>query len=238
MRVAAVQFRADKADKAGSLARLARFAAEAAADGAELVVLPEMAATGYLFRDRAHVAPVAEAPDGDTFRALAPVAREHGAWIVAGFPEAAAGGRFFNSAVVVDPRGGLAHVYRKTLLFPADRTWCEPGDSGYVAFDTDAGRVAVGICMDMNDDRFIRWLAKAGARALAFPTNWLDQGERVWEYWAWRMRPARGTAVVAANTWGREETTDFRGESAVLDDLTLRAAAPPTGDGVISAALP
>lgn len=237
MRVAAVQFKADKADKPGSLTRLAALAAEAAAR-ADLVVLPEMAATGYIFRDRDAVAPVAEAPNGATFCALAPVAREHGAWLVAGFPERAPDGRLFNSALVVDPRGQLAHVYRKTLLYSADTTWCEPGDSGYLAFDTAAGRVAVGICMDMNDDAFVRWLATAGARALAFPTNWLDEGSAVWEYWAWRMRPAAATAIVAANTWGREETTAFRGESAILDGLTLRAAAPLTGDLVISAVLP
>lgn len=233
MKVAAVQYKPTKGDKPGALSALVAHARSAAVDGhAELIVLPEMAATGYVFADRRAVDAVAEVPRGETFSALAPVAREFGAWIVVGFPERAADKRF-NSALVIDPAGELAFTYRKTLLYDLDETWCDPGDSGYSAFDAASGRFTVGICMDLNDDGFVVWCASARARAIAFPTNWLDQDHRVWGYWARRL-DGIPSALVAANTWGAEAGVRFRGESAILDGGVLRAAAPRRGDGVIA----
>jgi predicted amidohydrolase len=232
MRVAAVQFKPDKGDPTTSLARLCALADHAAQD-ADLVVLPEMAATGYIFRSADAVRPVAEPARGPTLAALGPVAARHGAWMVVGFPEAD-GDRLFNSALVIDPAGELRFTYRKTLLFDADLPWASPGDSGYASFDGEAGRFTVGICMDLNDDDFVAWCAQSGARALAFPTNWVDEGSDVWPYWAWRMRDT-GVALVAAHTYGHDDGTDFSGRSAVIDGLTVLAAAPREGDGVIRA---
>jgi predicted amidohydrolase len=235
MRVAAVQFKAVKGDKGRSLRALAALAAQAAR-GAELVVLPEMAATGYLFDSPDAAAGVAEPADGETYAALSAVARDHGAWIVGGFPERD-GDALFNSAHVIDPSGALRFVYRKTLLYQADTAWARPGDSGYATFEADGGRFTVGICMDLNDDGFVAWCAAATARAIAFPTNWVDEGEQVWGYWAWRLRGVP-SALVAANTYGAEGDVRFSGESAVLDGQVLRAHAPKAGDGVLSATLP
>jgi len=233
MKVAAVQFKPPKGEKARALSGLVEHAHTAARVGAaELIVLPEMAATGYVFADRRELDLVAEEARGETFAALAPVAREHAAWVVAGFPERD-GDKRFNSALVIDPSGDLAFVYRKTLLYELDESWCDPGDSGYRAFDTDVGRFTVGICMDLNDDRFTAWCATSGARVIAFPTNWVDQDHRVWGYWAWRI-DGTGAALVAANTWGREGEARFRGESAILDGRVVRAAAPRRGDGVLT----
>ena len=163
------------------------------------------------------------------------MARAHGSWLVAGFPEVE-GDRLFNSALVLDPTGELRFVYRKTLLYEEDLHWATPGDSGYATFDTEAGDFTVGICMDLNDDRFVAWCAQARPRAVAFPTNWVEEGHRVWPYWAWRL-DGTGSALVAANSWGPEGHTAFRGESAIIDARTVLAAAPPTGDGVLRADL-
>jgi len=235
VRVAAVQFKATKGDKAASLERLTALA-RAAGAGADLLVLPEMAATGYVFENREAISPVTEAVRGETFDALAPIAREHGCWIVSGFAERD-GDHFYNSAHVIDPAGALHACYRKTLLYEADTTWAEPGNSGYLRVETPAGAFGVGICMDLNDDRFTAWCRTAAIRAIAFPTNWLDQGRNIWPYWAWRLISVRA-ALVAANTYGAEGATRFIGESAVLDNRVVLAAAPPTGDHIIRAVLP
>ena len=129
MRVAAVQFKATKGAVEASRSALVGLT-DAAATDAELVVLPEMAVTGYLFKDAAAVRAVAEAPSGPTFQALAPIAKARGCHVVCGFAEAARD-RLFNSALVIDPSGALAGVYRKTLLYEADLPWATPGDSGY-----------------------------------------------------------------------------------------------------------
>ena len=237
MRLAAVQVRATRGELSGNRSRLARLAAQAATES-DLVVLPEMAASGYLFRDAAAVASVAEPPCGPTWSVLAPIAASARCWMVCGFVEAA-GDRFFNSALVIDPSGALAFTYRKTLLFDADHRWATPGDSGYQAFDADWGSFGVGICMDLNDDAFVAWAARSRLSAVALPTNWLDEGLSVWPYWRWRLGPAG--VLVAANTWGSEEldgeVTPFAGQSAILDARGLYAAAPAVGHCVLRAVI-
>jgi predicted amidohydrolase len=235
MNVGVVQFRAPKGDKEKSLSSLS-WLARKAADGADLVVLPEMAATGYVFPDRAAVEAVAEEPDGPTFRAWSAIAREARCWLVGGFPERD-GDELFNSALVIDPAGERRFVYRKTLLYEADLDWATAGDSGYRAFDTDAGRFGVGICMDLNDDGFVRWVAGANLDAIAFPTNWVhsdELGVHTWVYWAWRIRGLAG-ALVAANTWGTDGATTFTGESVVLHRDRALASLPLSGNGVARA---
>ncbi|MCB9788209.1 MAG: carbon-nitrogen hydrolase family protein [Deltaproteobacteria bacterium] len=232
MRVAAVQFKARLGDLDGSRLALAELARDAAA-GADLVVLPEMAATGYLFDDVAHARTVAERPDGPTLALLAPIARDAGCWIVCGFPEDA-GRRLYNSALVIDDTGALRFVYRKTLLYEPDERWAHPGDSGYRAFETAAGSFGVGICMDLNDDEFLAWCHDASPRVIAFPTNWLDEGFAVWRYWAWRLAGLEAT-LVAANSWGVEGDIVFSGASAVLTSHEVYAVAPVRGDTVVRA---
>lgn len=202
---------------------------------ADLVVLPEMCLTGYVFHSPEEAARVAEEPGGPTYEMLAPFARLGSTYLVAGFPEKD-GDYLFNSAMVIDPQGELEFVYRKTLLYEDDFPWATPGDSGYRIFATDAGDFGVGICMDLNDDAFIEWLGRTRPRAVAFPTNWIDQGYNIWGYWAWRLLDL-DCALVAANTYGPEEHTAFRGESAVLQQRTILAAAEAVGDCVIRAQL-
>src|SRR5690606_27550018 len=124
-------------------------------------------------------------------------------------------GRLFNSATVYFPDGAEPLFYRQRLLYDADTTWAEPGDTPYPVWTTDDGlRASLGICMDLNDERFITHLREADIRLCAFPTNWLDQGFSIWNYWAYQLQQTR-TCLVAANTYGVEDETPFRGESAV-----------------------
>ncbi len=231
MRVAAVQYKAPKGDKSAALREIESLVR--LAPPTDLVVLPELAATGYLFDDRAHVTTIAENPDGELFQLLSKLAAERRCWMVCGFVERAAD-RLFNSALVVQPDGTLAFTYRKTLLFDADVPWASPGDSGYRVFTTDAGTFTVGICMDLNDDQFTDWCRESNPHAIAFPTNWIEEGEPTWPYWAWRLEGYPG-ALVAANTWGPEREVTFSGKSAVLQRLVIRAAAPAEGNRVIAA---
>ena len=252
MRVAAIQYKATKGDPHASRRALVRLA-RTAASGADLVVMPEMASTGYLFANRAAVLRLAESPLGPTFQALAPVAAEHRCWLVAGIAEDA-GADLFNSAIVVDPAGALAFTYRKTLLFDADLTWATRGDSGYRRFDTDAGSFGVGICMDLNDPEFCAWAASAQLDAIAFPTNWLDEGLPIHGYWAARLA-GTGATLVAANSWGFDVLAfagrypgriatgaplgvPFLGRSTVMTERRVIAVGPAAGDAIVRGEAP
>ena len=235
MRVGIVQFKATKGDVVGSRARLAQLTKEAA-EGVQLVVLPEMATSGYCFDNRAEVVAISEPADGPTAATFGPIARDAGAWLVVGFAERD-GDKLFNSALVLDPQGKTAFVYRKTLLYDADLHWATPGDSGYPLLECDGERFTVGICMDLNDDNFIDWLREVRPRVLAFPTNWISEGVSVWPYWAWRLQDT-GVALVAANSYGPDGDVTFTGESAVIDGRTVLGAAPDVGDGYLQIDVP
>ncbi|MEW6325195.1 MAG: nitrilase-related carbon-nitrogen hydrolase, partial [Nitrospirota bacterium] len=124
LRVGVVQTNPQFGRVRANLARALRLMAGSPAD---LYVLPELFATGYQFCSKDEVARLAEPiPAGQTTRRLTAFARRAGCAIVAGLPERA-GGRFYNSAVIIGPRGLLGR-YRKLHLFAEETKWFAPGD--------------------------------------------------------------------------------------------------------------
>ena len=120
VRVAVAQFdpRLGRVDENTAIIR--SLITEAASRGACLVVLPEMATTGYLFRDRAEAAPHAEVVPGPATGALEALARQSPIYVVAGLLEVdPVSGFLYNTAVLVGPEGYLGK-YRKTHPFFAD----------------------------------------------------------------------------------------------------------------------
>ena len=150
-------------------------AAIAAAGETDLVVLPELFATGYAFESLEQARELAEpVPGGRTVRRLERVARETGATIVAGVAESV-GDHLYNSAVVVTPNGWLGN-YRKTHLFSEETLWFAPGDSGFRVWTvTDrrrrSYRLGVMVCFDWMFPESARVLALAGADIIAHPSN-------------------------------------------------------------------
>jgi len=226
LRVAAVQYRA-KANPHESFTGLMKLAADAA-KGADLVVLPELASSPYALGGVREARRFAEPVHGPTALALGRYASTYGTWIVCGIVEED-NGRLFNSALVINPRGRVEACYRKTLLFELDWRWASPGNSGYMRFDTDQGAFTVGICMDLNDERFTRWVKGADIDVIAFPTNWLAEGAELWSYWQGRIAQT-GASLVAANSWGRERGVEFAGRSVILQEGSPMSSAPATGD--------
>ena len=235
MNVGIIQFKATKGDVPSSRARLAALTEEAAKTS-DIVVLPEMAATGYSFETRDEVMAVAEPSDGPTAELFRDIAKRHACWIVIGFAERDAD-LLYNSALVLDDQGDTAFVYRKTMLYEADLHWATPGDSGYPLLECAGERFTVGICMDLNDDSFITWLREVQPRLLAFPTNWISEGVPVWPYWAWRLQGLQ-IGLAAANSYGPDGDVIFTGESALIDGVKVLAAAPENGDGYLVVELP
>jgi predicted amidohydrolase len=237
MKIAAIQFRPDKRDFSASADRLTALIEQACREGAGLVVCPEMALTGYLFPDPAAALQVAEPAGGRTYQRFAPLCRAHGAYLVLGYPEVD-GDNLYNAALVIGPDGALVYNYRKRLLYELDETWARPGDRPYPLLAVPRlGTLTVGICMDLNDDRFIAFLHAARPDAVAFCTNWIHQGLDMRPYWRLRLAGAPCT-FIAADTYGREQAGDlaahFLGRSAVLDPQgrTL-IMAEETGDAVL-----
>lgn len=137
---------------------------------ADLIVLPELFATGYQFVSKEEVFRLAEpVPEGETTKRLTEIAARRGMTIVAGLPERA-GAHCFNSAVVVGPKGFIG-CYRKTHLFFEETLFFTPGDSGFQVWDTGLAKVGVMICFDWYYPEAARTLSLQGADIIAHPSN-------------------------------------------------------------------
>ena len=228
--LAVVQYNPTRGERAYNLDALSALTSSAARAGAKVIVLPEMAATGYRFANADAVRPLAEPPDGPTFSALSPLAKEYRAHIVGGFAEDSAG-TLFNAAIAIGPGGTIVAHYRKRVLYDDDLTWATPGDLPHPIFHTPYGTATLGICMDINGPHFCSFARRMKPALICFPTNWIDQQlDYIHQYWAWRLRGWEGW-LIASNRWGEEDGVGFWGRSAILKAGQVMAAAPAVGDG-------
>lgn len=136
----------------------------------DLMVLPELFASGYQFVSEAEVQALSEpVPGGPTTQRLAEIARERTMHIAAGLPERGADG-YYNSAVLVGPQGFIG-LYRKTHLFFEETLWFRPGDTGFQVWDIGKAKVGLMICFDWYYPESARTLAIKGAEIICHPSN-------------------------------------------------------------------
>jgi predicted amidohydrolase len=206
----------------------------AAADGASIVVLPELSASGYVFRDEAEARMLAEPPDGPTAAGWSTLARQLGVTVVGGICELGDDGLLYNSALVVDS-SGIRACYRKAHLWDAEKLVFTPGSGSPPLVETAGTVLAVVICYDLEFPEWVRLPALAGAQLLCVPANWPAQpypaGERP-------MDIVRAQAAAAINRMfiavcdrvGCERGVDWVGGSAILDPGGWPVAGPAPGD--------
>jgi len=137
---------------------------------ADLLVLPELFNTGYVFTSKEEAVSLSEqVPQGRTTRGLCEIAKEKGAFIVAGLAEKD-GDRIFNSSVLVSPDGYIGR-YRKTHLFFEEKLWFDPGDEGFGVYDIGICTVGIMICFDWFFPESMRVLSLMGADLICHPSN-------------------------------------------------------------------
>jgi predicted amidohydrolase len=193
---------------------------------ANLVVLPELATTGYNFTSIEELAALAEpVPEGPTVARLADLARRENTHLVVGIAERGGPGApgpsgVYNSAILLTPRG-FGGLFRKVHLYSREKTLFAPGDLGFPVFTLEAPgapRVGMMVCFDWRFPESARSLALAGADILAHPAN-LVEG---WCQAAMVTRCIENRVfAVTANRTGREDrgglAIGFTGRSQVLD---------------------
>ncbi len=148
---------------------------EAARAGAQVVCLPELYRTPYFCqKEDAALFDLAESVPGPSTEALGRAAKEAGVTVVVPLFERRAPGLYHNSAVVLGPDGQALGLYRK-MHIPDDPLFYEkfyftPGDLGFRAFDTPAGKIGTLICWDQWYPEGARLTALQGAAVLFYPT--------------------------------------------------------------------
>jgi len=205
---------------------------------ADLLVLPELAVSGYDFPDLATAQSLAESfEEGPTRRLVTALAAERNATLIVGYAEQAPEG-LYNSCMLVMPDGAAVN-YRKLHLFNREQRWFLPGDKPAPVVDTPAGRIGLLVCFDWFFPEAARSLALRGAQILAQPANLVLP-------WCQRAMFARSVEnrvfTLTANRIGTDTAAGrelcFTGQSQIVSPHgeTL-AAAPSDAPATITATL-
>jgi predicted amidohydrolase len=138
---------------------------------ADLLVLPELATSGYVFNHKKEVKKISEpAKNGETASLFKSLAKMTETSYVVGFSECE-NNHYFNSSMLVNPDGEI-YVYRKTHLFFEEKKWYEPGNLGFSIFPGKSGiKIGMMICFDWFFPETARCLALQGAQIIAHPAN-------------------------------------------------------------------
>lgn len=217
MKVAAVQFAPVIGRKAANAERILDLIREAAGHGAEYIVLPECALTGYCFDNPMEPQGLAEPVPGPFTARVAALAVELGVVVTVGLIEAA-GTALFNTAIVAGPQGLVAR-YRKAHLpcLGFDR-FATPGTEDFRTVAVGEVRMGVLICYDLRFPEAARLLTLQGADLIALPTNWPAPKGSIYPDFIVRTRACENRVyVVAANRVGKERGERFIGRSQIVD---------------------
>ncbi|WP_170929037.1 carbon-nitrogen hydrolase family protein [Mycobacterium paraense] len=171
IKIALEQLSVVAGDHQANLSLAVRRTQKAFAEGANIVVLPELAISGYVV-DPVLAQQLAEPLFGDSFTALGEIAAAHAGVVVYGFCERA-GRDLFNSVVALGPHG-LALHYRKMHLFDQEKAVYSPGDLGLPIVRTAFGVLGVCICYDLRFVEVMRILALRGVDLVIAPAAWVS----------------------------------------------------------------
>lgn len=224
MTVAVVNFKAAYGNNAVNREKIAQYARAAAAQGADLVLFPEMALTGY---DNEKQVPkpqkmqtrCAETVPGTSTDILERVARQHDIYIVFGMPEKDQENpdKIYNSAVVLGPDGFVC-CHRKTHIGYPESEWAAKGDRPTV-FETPWGPIGLAICYEVyRYPEFIRYARAKSARLFLNCTA----ASRNAEPPAAMSTSLEASAlqnhmfIASSNLTGVDLTTDFFGGSSII----------------------
>lgn len=219
MRIVCQQFAPDVVDLSATQSASVAAVREAVDLGADLIVLPELCASGYVFASADEVTSASLTLDAPVIEQWRQCLEGTGAVLVAGFP-LDEDGVVFNAAVMLDADGILA-VYRKVHLWGEERRWFHEGQHAPPVVDTAHGRIGLVICYDLDFPEMARGLFEQGVEVLAVPTNWptgdVPPGERPAE-----LHDAMSTArlnrmfLACCDRAGQERGISFAGASAII----------------------
>lgn len=220
-RVAAIQFAPVMGQKEANLRRLGVLVKEAALAGAELIVMPELATTGYSYMDAAQARVDAEPVsfDGLTMKVMRKLAEAFNVHLVWGMVEEDPGTKLlYNAQVLLSPDGYFVS-YQKINRWGNDYLWATPGEKNPPVSRLLLGgrevKVGLLICRDVRDKKDDKWpdfYEKGDADVVCLSANWGDGG---FPAVSWMDFVAdNGAALVVSNRYGKEAPNNF-GEGGI-----------------------
>jgi N-carbamoylputrescine amidase len=253
--VAAIQMASPSWNIYDNIATAERLIREAAKQGAQIALCPELFMLPYFCSEQhyEHIELAQSYHNNPHIQHFAALAKELNVVIPIGFYERAQNASF-NSIAVADADGSLLGVYRKTHIPDGpgynEKFYFTPGDSGFRVWNTQFGRIGIGICWDQWYPETARSLALMGAEILCFPTiignephdTTLDTSGH-WQRTMQGHAAANMVPVVAANRIGSETarytrndqatTMTFYGSSFIADETGAKQKEANRRDEVI-----
>jgi omega-amidase len=208
-------------DPVKSLAKARAIAQQARAAGADLLVLPEMCASGFtMLADK-----YAEPPNGPSTRALSAIAKDHRLWIIAGL-SMRRDGRYLNSALAFAPDGSLVATYDKQRLFgyAKEATIYSAGTEPCV-IQIGGLSLALFICFDLRFPELFQAVAPE-VDACVVIANWPSARQRHWEVLTQARAIENQCYVVAVNRIGEGDGLEYKGGSVIFDAWGERCDKP------------
>jgi len=197
--------------------------ARAIADGGDVIVLPELATSGYVFTSAKEARSVAVGRDHEFFGGISSLLTGTDAVVILGFCEIDTRGRLWNSAAAVTARG-VVSVYRKTHLWDRETLIFEPGTEPPPVIDTAHGSIGILICYDLEFAEMPRSLALRQADLIAVPTNWPlgehPDDERAAEViYAQAAARANGVFIACCDRSGVERGQQWTEGTVIIDQF-------------------
>jgi omega-amidase len=221
MRIVALQYDIIWENRAANVETARRLATEAAPPTGSLLVLPEMAFTGFSMKvDR-----VADGAARESEEALAALAREFRSWVVGGLVRRAPDGRGYNQASVFAPDGSAAGTYSKMHPFThgGEERFYAAGAEPLVV-DCGPHRLAPLVCYDLRFPEIFRTAARRGATLFAVVANWLETRHEHWRLLLQARAIENQAWVVGVNRLGRDPRHAYLGGSCLIDPMGRVAA--------------
>lgn len=221
--VATVNFQTNWGNKQDNIDRIKNLLVEAAGNGAEIILFPEMALTGYddvkeTTKDEKMQTKLAETIPGESTIEIEKLVKDLEVYAVLGMPEQDKEDKsiIYNSQAVFGPKG-LIGSYRKMHLPPPEPRWAKRGESPFI-FETPWGKIGTAICYDIYTfPEMVRYYAAKGCRLILNSTAYAHShgplvGPRTLEAYVL----INGVYIATANLVGKDLSNTFYGGSQVL----------------------
>jgi len=235
VKIACVQMNPKVGEKENNIKKSVTMINEAAKNGANLIVLPELANSGYVFNSREEAFELSEEiPKGKTTKAWMDAAAKNNVYIVAGINERD-NNLLYNSSVIVGPDGYIG-TFRKVHLWNEENLFFEPGNLGFPVFKTPIGRISSNICYDSWFPESFRLAVLQGADIVCVPTNWVPipgqaKGERAMaNSLIMAASHCNSVFIAAADRVGEERGQPFEGQSIITSYTGWPIAGPASRD--------
>lgn len=241
-------------DRTHNIAHADTLVRAAAAQGARLILLPELFETPYFCKDMdpAHLALASRTEDNPAITHFRALAAELKVVLPISFFEKART-TYFNSLAMLDADGAIAGIYRKSHIPDgpgySEKYYFAPGDTGFQVWDTQVGRIGAAICWDQWFPEAARIMALNGAEVICYPTaigsEPHDPSIDSCDHWRRVMQghaAANMTPVLASNRIGREQgascAINFYGSSFITDNFgAITAEMDRNTEGILTSTI-